>query len=81
MYIIRRPNPKSVYDLRLIYICELLSSLLPSHLHSLNQTNPTAMLFTLPREGLTLEALFSPLKIVLQPLITGWTALDSYMAT
>ncbi|OOQ82501.1 putative short-chain dehydrogenase/reductase 2 [Penicillium brasilianum] len=29
------------------------------------------MLFKLPREGLTLEALFSPLKIVLQPLVTG----------
>jgi NAD(P)-dependent dehydrogenase (short-subunit alcohol dehydrogenase family) len=29
------------------------------------------MLIKLPREGLTLEALFSPLKIVLQPLVTG----------
>lgn len=29
------------------------------------------MLFKLPREGLTLEALFSPLEILLQPIVTG----------
>lgn len=29
------------------------------------------MLFTLPREGLTLEALFSPLEVLLQPLAPG----------
>lgn len=29
------------------------------------------MLLKLPREGLTLEALFSPLMILLQPLVTG----------
>lgn len=29
------------------------------------------MLSKLPREGLTLEALFSPLEILLQPLVTG----------